>query len=185
MIQIYDVVIIGAGPAGLSAAIYASMADLEVIVIDKNCTSGGHIQSEQEVKDFPGFPSIEGGELASMLRDHAEVAGAKFVKDEILSIDSEDPIKSIKSRKNEYSCRGLIIASGTIKKDDSVKASTAYINGVPDTDENGFVIAGEDCRSSVRNVYAAGSARTKTFNKIVTSLADGANAVNSFLEDIN
>ncbi len=185
MVQIYDVVIIGAGPAGLSAAIYASMADLEVIVIDKNCTAGGHIQSEQEVKDFPGFPSIEGGELASMLRDHAEFAGAKFIKDEILSIDSECPIKSIKSRRNEYSCRGLIIASGTIKQGDTIKASTAYINGVPDTDENGYVIAGEDCRSSVSNVYAAGSARTKSLNKIVTALSDGANAIHSFLEDIN
>lgn len=83
----YDLVIIGSGPAGLAAAIYAQRARLNTLVIEKEMMSGGQILTTYEVDNYPGFPGIGGFDLGMKLRQHAEQLEAVFVVDEIQKIE--------------------------------------------------------------------------------------------------
>ena len=79
----YDLVIIGSGPAGLAAAIYAQRARLNTLVIEKEMMSGGQILSTYEVDNYPGFPGINGFDLGMKLRQHADQLEAVFCEDEL------------------------------------------------------------------------------------------------------
>ena len=83
----YDLVIIGSGPAGLAAAIYAQRARLNTLVIEKEMMSGGQVLSTYEVDNYPGFPGINGFDLGMKLRQHAEQLEAVFCEDEIEGIE--------------------------------------------------------------------------------------------------
>ena len=76
----YDLIIIGSGPAGLAAAIYAQRAKLDTIIIEENFVSGGQVVTTYEVDNYPGLPGISGMDLGTTLRDHAEKMGAEFVR---------------------------------------------------------------------------------------------------------
>ena len=76
--NLYDVIIIGSGPAGLSAAIYAKRAKLSSLTIEANFASGGQVLNTYEVDNYPGLPGISGMDLGSTLRAHAEKMGAEF-----------------------------------------------------------------------------------------------------------
>ena len=178
MEQIYDLIVIGNGPAGLSAAISAGRAGLSVLVIADNGEAGGNLKGEREVAAYPGFPSISGAELSSMLFEHAQVSGAEFAQDEITGIRLKENIKTVLSKKKEYAASGVIIASGA--GSDYVHTEN-YLN----KDETGRILAGEDCRTNILQVYAAGNARRKPFSELISALSDGAAAVSSFLDDIN
>ena len=78
MENLYDVIIIGSGPAGLSAAIYAKRAKLSSLTIEANFASGGQVLNTYEVDNYPGLPGISGMDLGSTLRAHAEKMGAEF-----------------------------------------------------------------------------------------------------------
>lgn len=86
MEQIHDLIIIGSGPAGLAAAIYAQRACLDAIVIEKDMVSGGQVLTTYEVDNYPGLPGINGFDLGTKLREHAEKLGAEFVTDEVKEI---------------------------------------------------------------------------------------------------
>ena len=81
MEKIYDLVIIGSGPAGLSAAIYAQRAMLDTLVIEKDMVSGGQVLTTYEVDNYPGLPGINGFDLGTKFREHAEKLGAQFETD--------------------------------------------------------------------------------------------------------
>lgn len=302
MEQIYDLIIIGSGPAGLSAAIYAERARLSTITIEKNYVSGGQIINTYEVDNYPGMPKSNGFELAQSFRNHAEGLGAKFVSDKVKAIAvTEEGIKQVTTEKGAYQAKAVIIATGAkhrvlgvsgeeklngcgvsycatcdgaffknktvavvgggdvavedaiflargcekvylihrrdslraakvlqenalknekivpiwdsvvtqIQGEDAVEAvvlenvktketTNLQVDGVfvavgitPDTqgfeelldcDENGYVKAGEDTKTNVPGIFAAGDVRTKALRQVITAAADGANAVTAVQE---
>lgn len=302
MEQIYDLIIIGSGPAGLSAAIYAERARLSTITIEKNYVSGGQIINTYEVDNYPGMPKKNGFELAESFRNHAEALGATFVSDCVKNITvTETGIKQVTTKKEVYQAKAVIIATGAkhrvlgvsgeealngcgvsycatcdgaffknktvavvgggdvavedaiflargcekvylihrrdslraakvlqenawknekivpvwdsvvteIQGEDAVEAvlienvktketTNLQVDGVfvavgitPNTegfeelldcDENGYVKAGEDTRTNVPGIFAAGDVRTKALRQVITAAADGANAITSVQE---
>lgn len=297
--MVYDLVIIGSGPAGLAAAIYAARARLSFVVLEKLPLSGGQILNTYEVENYPGIPVIGGFELGMKLREHAEKLGAEFLSVEVRHIELEEQgrIKVLYTDGKEYRARTVILAMGAkyrmlgipgekeltgmgvsycatcdgaffrdrtvavvgggdvaaedalflargcekvylIHRRDRLRAAgilqeklknaenveliwnteVTRVNGeehvesiwirkkdgteqalevdgvfiavgnLPQTelvakmlqlDESGFIPAGEDCRTSLPGIFAAGDIRTKQLRQIVTAVADGANAVAS------
>ena len=86
----YDVIIIGSGPAGLSASIYANRAGLKAVTIEKSAMSGGQVLNTYEVDNYPGLPGINGFELGMKFREHADKLSCDFKEAEVLSIQEED-----------------------------------------------------------------------------------------------
>ena len=301
----HELIIIGSGPAGLSAAIYASRAGLDAVVLEKAGVSGGQVLTTYEVDNYPALPGISGFDLGIQMKEHAEKLGAVIKDASVLSVkagaDGENHV--VVCEEGEYSAKGIILATGAhhanlqvpgeaefqgmgvsycatcdgaffrkkdvavvgggnvaledaiflaricnkvylihrrdefrgnkalqealkqydniepvlnstveeIKGSDAVEAVTVKnkitgemkdiaVSGifvavgiVPDSDafrdtvavnEKGYIVAGEDGRTSEKRIYAAGDVRTKQLRQIVTAVADGANAVTSFQEDI-
>lgn len=296
-----DVLIIGAGPAGLSAAIYARRAGFETLVLEKAPMSGGQIVSTYEVDNYPGLPGIGGFDMGMKFREHAEAMGAQFAEGEVSELRLDGEEKEVVTEGNVYRARAVIIAAGAthaklgvpgeeefvgkgvsycatcdgaffrnrvtavvgggdvaaedavflarfckkvyvIHRRDSLRAAeilqkklfflpnvelvwdsvveeisgteqvesirtvnkkTALekelaVDGVfiavgilpqsgaftrlIQTDEKGYFVAGEDCRTNIEGVFAAGDVRTKKLRQVVTAVADGANAVTSVQE---
>ena len=108
-----DVIIIGSGPAGLSAAIYAMRAGLETLVIEKQPMSGGQILNTVDVDNYPGLPGIGGFELGMSFRQHAEKLGALFETAEVIAIeDVGQKEKVVVTDKERYVCRTIVLAMG-------------------------------------------------------------------------
>ncbi|HIV13600.1 MAG: thioredoxin-disulfide reductase [Clostridiales bacterium] len=298
MEQIYDVLIIGSGPAGMTAAIYGKRAGLSVAVLEGNYINGGQILNTYEVDNYPGLPGISGLDLADKFKEHAASHGAEFLRGKAESVSLEGNIKVVHTRKEDFRCRTLVIASGAVHRklgvpgeetlngmgvsycatcdgaffrdktvavvgggdvavedaiflargcrkvyvihrrdqlraaktlQDSLFATEGvemYWNGVvtridgenkvqritventktgesqelevdgvfiavgitPDTgfvkdfvelDSQGYIIAGEDGKTSVPGVFAAGDVRTKQLRQVITAAADGANCITS------
>lgn len=301
--NIYDAIIIGSGPAGLTAAIYAARARLEAVVVEKQPMSGGQVLNTYEVDNYPGLGGTDGFELGKKLREHAECAGASFEQGLVVNVSRQDGCYEVTTSQKSYIAKGVIIATGATHRmlgvagehelagrgvsycatcdgaffrnktvavvgggdvavEDAIflarmcqkvyvvhrrnqlraakvlqerlteaenveiiwdtiaehisgtdmvealhirnvktqEASILSLQGVfiavgivPNVeglsflaaqDENGYFIAGEDCRTSSPRIYAAGDVRTKTLRQIVTATADGANAVASLQEDL-
>lgn len=307
--MIYDLVIIGSGPAGLGAAIYAQRADLKTLVIEKEMVSGGQVLTTYEVDNYAGLPGINGFDLGMKFREHADKLGAEFAEDTVVRIEDADlsgelveaaevsgKLKQVVGEKDTYLAKTVIIASGAhhrkldvpgenafsgmgvsycatcdgaffrnrttavvgggdvaiedaiflarlcekvylIHRRDELRGArslqkrlmalenveiiwdtvvesiegngkveslnlhnrktgekkTLSVDGVfiavgisPNsepyrdllkTDESGYIEAGEDGRTSVPGIFAAGDVRTKALRQIVTAVADGANCV--------
>jgi len=304
----YDLIIIGSGPAGLSAAIYATRAGLNAIVLEKAGVSGGQVLTTYEVDNYPALPGINGFDLGMKMREHADKLGAKFQDASVTGLkiaenpDSPDAYHTVVCDGEEYQAKGVIIATGAhhallgapgesqfqgmgvsycatcdgaffrkrdvavvgggdvaledaiflarvcnkvylihrrnefrankalqealktyenieyvldstveelkgtqsletivVKNKNSgelreIQAAGIFIavgivpdsgiaEGVVEMNEKGYIIAGEDGRTNVKRIYAAGDVRSKQLRQIVTAVADGANAVTSFQED--
>lgn len=111
--MIRDVIIIGSGPAGYTAAIYASRADLRPLVIEGS-QPGGQLTTTTEVGNFPGFPEgILGGELMARMRAQAKKFGAEFLSAEVIGLDLESKPFKVKLSEKELETQTLIIASGS------------------------------------------------------------------------
>lgn len=108
----YDIIIIGSGPAGLSAAIYAQRACLDTIVIEKNGISGGQVLNTWEVDNYPGFPGVTGFELSRQFREHANKLGARVVQDEVVQVELSENVKKVVCEEETYEARCVILASG-------------------------------------------------------------------------
>ena len=109
--NLYDAVIVGGGPAGLSAAIYLARAKYRVLVVAKDGT-GGQISITSEVVNYPGIEKISGKELTASMRRQAENFGAEFVTVEVLHMELEKEIKEIKTTRGDYKALGVILATG-------------------------------------------------------------------------
>lgn len=294
--MVYDVIIIGSGPAGLAAAIYGKRARLRTLVIEKQPMSGGQILNTYEVDNYPGLPGIGGFELGQKFREHAEKMETEFVTAEVTGIAEKKEIKRVLTDKGEYETKTIILATGAnhrklgvpgeeelcgmgvsycatcdgaffrgravavvgggdvaledalflarackkvylihrrnefrgakvlqeqvaqaenieviwdtvveeIKGDGQVQAlalfdkkkeekselpvdgvfiavgiepNTAQIEDAVELDEGGYIIAGENTKTSVPGIFAAGDVRTKQLRQVVTAAADGANAI--------
>ncbi len=113
MSDIYDLAILGGGPAGITAAIYASRARLNTIWIDKNFAPGGQITATYEVDNYPGMPGISGMDLGEAFGEHARKLGLEPKREKILSLENiSGDIKTIHTKKNEYQARTIILAFG-------------------------------------------------------------------------
>ena len=108
----YDIIIIGSGPAGLSAAIYAQRACLDTIVLEKNGISGGQVLNTWEVDNYPGFPGVTGFELSRQFREHANKLGARVVQDEVVQVELSGNVKKVVCEEETYEARCVILASG-------------------------------------------------------------------------
>lgn len=292
----FDVIIIGGGPAGLSAAIYAARACMDTLLIEKQPVGGGQILNSTEVDNYPGIPGVGGFELGQKFMDHAKGLGIRQVSEEVIEIKCRGDVKKVVTDKQEYEAKALIYAAGAghkklgvpgeekfagmgvsycatcdgaffrgktvavagggdvaledalflakvcskvylihrrdafrgakalqkrVKENENIelvmdtvieeicgdsqvreilvyhkkeeKTEKLAVDGVfiavgivPYTDllqgqvklaDDGFVVAGENCRTSEEGVYAAGDVRAKAFRQVVTAAADGANAV--------
>ncbi len=110
--EIYDVVIVGSGPAGLSAAVYAKRAGLNMLVLEQAAMSGGQILNTYEVDNYPGVPKIGGFDLAVNMREHAKSLGAAFATDTVGALEDGFPYKTLRGEKGSYKARSVILANG-------------------------------------------------------------------------
>ena len=297
----HDLIIIGSGPAGLSAAVYGRRAGFSTLVIEKNPMSGGQVLNTYEVDNYLGLPGINGFDMGMKFREHAEKMQAEFMEADVLGVEDSEDCKLVKTAEGDYEARAVIIASGAshshlgvpgeeelsgmgvsycatcdgaffkggvtavigggdvavedaiflaracekvylIHRRDSLRAaqslqntmlalpnvevcwdsvvesingdgqvssltmlhkpsgerrvlplqgvfiavgikpnSESFISNIA-SDEKGYLIAGEDCATSMPGVFAAGDIRTKKLRQIVTAVADGANAVEGVQE---
>lgn len=112
MSELYDLAILGAGPAGISAAIYAARARLNTLWIERKFAQGGQIVDTYEVDNYPGLPGINGMELGEKMAAHAEKLGLTPLRENVVSVESEDEVKIIRTKKNEYRARTVLLAFG-------------------------------------------------------------------------
>lgn len=301
MDKIYDLIIIGSGPAGLAAGIYAQRARLDTLIIEKEYISGGQVVNTYEVDNYPGLPGVSGFDLGLKFREHADKLEAAFVTAKVISINIEETVKFVKTDAEIYQAKAVIFATGAthrelgvsgehelsgmgvsycatcdgaffkgrtvavvgggdvavedaiflargcekvylIHRRDELRAAKSLqeqllalpnveviwdtivteicgednveaikiknvkteenknlpLDGVfvavgilPNTevaktlvevDEQGYIRAGEDGKTNVAGIFAAGDLRTKALRQIVTAAADGANAVTSVQE---
>lgn len=110
--KIYDVVIIGSGPAGLTAAIYAKRAELSTVVIEKEIASGGQVLNTYEVDNYPGLPGINGYDLGMKFREHADKLGAEFVTDDVVRVEKTDGFFTVTCEEESYTAKTVIISTG-------------------------------------------------------------------------
>ena len=128
MSHIYDLIIIGSGPAGLAAAVYAQRAKLDTLVVEKAMVSGGQVLTTYEVDNYPGLPGIGGYDLGIKFREHADRLGARFVEDEVLNIQDggKGAIKGVVCQGNTYEARSLILATGAVHRKLGVPARKSW-----------------------------------------------------------
>ncbi len=292
----YDVIIIGGGPAGMTAAIYAARACLKTLLIEKQPIGGGQVLNTAEVDNYPGIPMVSGFELGQKFSEHVRQLGIVQVTADVTSIDCMGPVKKVATQQEVYEAAHLIYAAGAsykklgvageeefrgrgvsycatcdgaffkgkttavvgggdtaledalflanvckkvylvhrrdsfrgaktlqnrvlaaenielaleseveeIKGSDTVEEivlfhkpkneksrlavdgvflavgmipQTKLLEGQVDLDENGYILAGENCLTNITGVYAAGDVRVKPLRQILTAASDGANAV--------
>ena len=109
--MIYDLLIIGSGPAGLSAAVYAKRAGLETLVIEKNYMSGGQVLNTYEVDNYLGLPGINGFDMGMQFRAHADKLEVAFAEGEVTGLDNGE-IKTVHTTTGDYETRAVILAVG-------------------------------------------------------------------------
>ena len=110
----YDIIIIGSGPAGLTAAIYASRAQLTAVVLEKDYLGSGQIAVSEQVDNYPGLPGIDGYTLGEKFREHAEQLGAKFENVEVDHIKQTAEGFTVFCKEGEpLQSRTILCASGT------------------------------------------------------------------------
>lgn len=118
MAHIYDLIIIGSGPAGLAASVYAQRARLDTLVIEKAMVSGGQVLTTYEVDNYPGLPGIGGYDLGLKFREHADQLGAEFAEDDVVRIEDEGEggVKRVVCGHETYESRALILATGAVHR---------------------------------------------------------------------
>lgn len=291
----YDLVIIGSGPAGLSAAVYGKRAGLNLIVIEKAPMSGGQVLNTYEVDNYLGMPGMNGFDMGTAFRAHADKLGVEFKEAEVTEIADRGESKLVRTSEGELEAKTVILATGAvhahlevpgeeelsglgvsycatcdgaffknrvvavvgggdvaledasylartcqkvylihrrdalrgaeilqeelktlsnveilynttveeiqgedgvenlrIRKVDSgevsdlavagifiavgIRPGTELVRDMVECDEGGYILAGENCATSLPGLYAAGDVRKKPIRQIITAVADGANA---------
>lgn len=114
MSTVYDVIIAGAGPAGLAAAVYAGRSGLSALVMER-AFSGGQMTTTSEIENYPGIDRIGGFDLAARMESHAKRFGAEFLQAGLISV-ADGPVKTVKTDKGDYAARALILAMGARRR---------------------------------------------------------------------
>ncbi|SHE62730.1 thioredoxin-disulfide reductase [Alkalibacter saccharofermentans] len=122
----YDLVIIGGGPAGLSAGLYASRAKLKNIVLEKG-DAGGQLATTNDIDNYPGSAeNTNGPALSQRMKDQCVEFGSEFAKEELLSIEKKDKLFYLKTDKNEYEAKSVVIATGSNPKEIGCKGEKEF-----------------------------------------------------------
>lgn len=122
----YDLIIVGAGPAGLAASIYASRYNIKHLVLGENL--GGTIAWAHKVENYPGFPSISGFELAQNFLNHAKSLGGKIIGQEVVDLEKSNGFLVLTAgNKKKYQAKTLIIATGTKRRKLNVPGEEDYL----------------------------------------------------------
>ena len=113
--NVHQVVVVGSGPAGYTAAVYAARANLEPVVVAGSVTSGGALMNTTEVENYPGFPNgLQGPELMDAMRQQAERFGARVEYDDVVEMDlAADPKRLVTGEGRTYLARTVILATGS------------------------------------------------------------------------
>ncbi len=294
----YDVVIIGSGPAGLTAGIYGKRAGLKTLIVDKSPVAGGQITSTYEIDNYPGLPKLSGAELGAKFQEHAKQLEVEFAVASVTEIEDKKDVKVLHTNKDDIETKTVIIATGATHRhlgvpgeneltgmgvsycatcdgaffrnkdvavvgggdvaledalflartsakvylihrrdafrgakilEDQVRSTenielvldsvvdevvgdgmvesvsvsnkktgekssikvngvfmavgiipnTDGLNGLPEVNEGGYIVAGEDGVTSISGVFAAGDVRTKGLRQVITACSDGANCITS------
>ena len=109
--RFYDVIIVGGGPAGLTAALYLARARYRVLVMEKD-HFGGQITITSEIVNYPGVHKTSGKELTETIRKQAQDFGAEFVLTEVERLSIEEEIKVVHTSRGDYQCFGVLLATG-------------------------------------------------------------------------
>lgn len=109
--MIYDLIIIGSGPAGLSAAIYGKRAGLNVLVIERNYMSGGQVLNTYEVDNYLGLPGINGFDMGMQFREHADKLGVEHAEGQVIGLE-DGKVKKILTTDKAYEAYAVILAMG-------------------------------------------------------------------------
>lgn len=109
----YDLIIIGSGPAGLSAAVYGKRAGLDLLVIEKAPMSGGQVLNTYEVDNYLGMPGINGFDMGMQFREHADKTGAEFADGDVLSVEKKEGEGFlVRTSEGDFEAKALIVATG-------------------------------------------------------------------------
>lgn len=122
----YDLIIIGAGPAGLSAAVYAARAELDFIVIEGSMMQGGQVLTTYDVDNYLGLPGIGGFDMGMKFAEHAKKLGVTFVTENVISMEIQRNVKSVKTDKNTYETKTIIIATGAVHKKAGISGEAEF-----------------------------------------------------------
>jgi thioredoxin reductase (NADPH) len=114
--KVYDLIILGGGPAGLTAVIYATRAKLDTLLIEK-AVPGGYVSSTDWIDNYPGFTDgVSGMELSKKMEDHAKRFGANIIQEEVIDVDLKSELKLVETTHNKYKTLTVIIATGNEPK---------------------------------------------------------------------
>jgi len=109
--KIYDVVIIGAGPAGMTAAVYTSRANLTTLMLERGAP-GGQMVNTEEVENYPGYDSIMGPDLSTKMFEHARKFGAEYAYGDVSEVVDGNPYKTVVVGGKEYKAKSVVVATG-------------------------------------------------------------------------
>lgn len=121
----FDLIIIGGGPAGLTAAIYAGRALLKTLLLEK-LVPGGLVATTEKIENYPGFGSVAGMELAKKMEDQARKFGVEIVTEEVNTLAVMEENKIVRTQGNEYQAKAAIIATGTKPKNLNVPGEDKF-----------------------------------------------------------
>jgi thioredoxin reductase (NADPH) len=128
--MLYDVLIIGAGPAGITAAIYAKRANLKVAMFEKD-TPGGQLSKYNEIENYTGAKKVAGYELATMMIDHAYELDIEVIYDDVTKVELDGNIKKLITPNQTYEAKAVIVATGNVPRRLGVENEDALaMNGI-------------------------------------------------------
>src|SRR5699024_796020 len=113
--HVYDVAIIGAGPAGMTAAVYASRANLDTLMLERG-VPGGQVADTEDIENYPGFETSKGQELSIKMFDHAKKFGAEYAYGNVKEVIDHGDDKDVDAVSKSYRAKAVIITTGAIYK---------------------------------------------------------------------
>lgn len=126
-LELYDVIIIGGGPAGLSAAQYAARSNLKTIVLDKSSTAGA-LAFTSRIENYPGFPDpLSGKELLDIFRDQALRFGTEYAEAQVVGVRLDGEIKEVYTFDHAYQGKTIIIATGSMGRKPAIKGEAEFL----------------------------------------------------------
>lgn len=125
--ELYDVIVIGGGPAGLSAAQYTSRAKLKTVVLDKSATAGA-LAYARTIENYPGLPKpVSGKELLEIFKQQAITFGAEFVETQVVGVKLDDEIKEVYTMGSHYKGKTVIVATGSMGRKPTIKGEADFL----------------------------------------------------------